>query len=99
MPLSKVLKFQKMLSSGNAGPKGESAIAKISLHVPGRFSETQTNVRRDIGSIILFLELAASQLRRTGTTKLDPDLKEVFEEYLSDTEELIEMARRNASGL
>jgi len=97
--MSKVLKFQKMLSSGNAGPKGESTIAEISLHVPGYLDETQTNVRRDIGSIILLLELAASQLRRARTPKPGPFLKEIFEEYLSDAEGLIEMARRNASGL
>jgi hypothetical protein len=98
--MSKVLKFQKMMpSSDNARPKGASAIAEISYHVPGCINETPTNVRRDIRSIIPFLELAAFQLRRAGTTKPDPYPKEIFEEYLSNAEDLIEMARRKASGL
>jgi hypothetical protein len=96
--MSNILRFRKsMLSSGNTEPEGTSGDAEISLLAD--VDNEAHSARRDVRDIILFLELAAFQLRRAGALKPNPDLREKFKGYLASAEELIEMTRRKAPGL
>jgi hypothetical protein len=60
--------------------------------------KTGTDILRDLRDILLFLELAATHLRRTAMNS-DPGAKDSSEEYLTQAEKLIEIARRKAAKL
>ena len=89
-----VLKFPKLgLASPvriyTASGDAETEVLLDRRHQP-------TNARRDIGDIILCLELAALQLRRADAIKSDTDQIRTASEHLLMAEELIVIVRRKA---